>query len=394
MSFSDPDCYPSVGSDTPVCAGCIDDADIQALIVDCDGEPGCAYCEQDDFPTAPLGVVADRVRECIEANYGRAAEQLPYESAEGGYQGRTWNTFEILYDELSFDREGYDGLISDLASEVGDEVWCDFEWTRLDYDQTLRYAWESFCDLIKYRNRFFFANTSKDDEEFHDPDRYDPLRLFHEILSLTVECGLFKPIAKGTTFLRGRARTGEEMHSAASLGPPPANSALQSNRMNPPGIVMMYGSEDVETAIAETRSNTVSLGTFEFLRDVLILDLVDLPHPPGLFSGADREHRLGLHFLHAFAFEIALPIDGSDRTQLDYIPTQVMTEFFRTADLPVGPLDGIRFSSAVCDGGRNIVLFANRKHVCEPDGTAVEVADFDPPEPWIKLVGVAQHPAG
>src|SRR5713101_5759848 len=82
-----------------ICVECIGEPDIREWIRARGGEPGCDLCGQDDAPTVPLSELATYMRECLERVWGSAVEQLPYESAEGGYQGQTWDTYDLLFDE-------------------------------------------------------------------------------------------------------------------------------------------------------------------------------------------------------------------------------------------------------------------------------------------------------
>ncbi len=343
----------------------------------------------------PLREVVVHIRECLEQFYGYAVDQLPYESREGGYQGTTWDTYDLLFDELELDlpRDHNDRLRYILPFEISTEVWCNYDWLSLDYDEELDYAWQRFCRLIQHERRFFFAvmrtEPDHDDESawLRNREEFPPLGLLGEIVKLAEGFDMVRTIPAGSTIFRCRPCEREAPYSTAQeLGPPPPERVLQANRMNPPGIPMMYGAETEEIAIRETRSPDVTVGRFRFERKVRILDLADLPRIPGLFSGVDRRTRLGLNFMHAFAREIARPVDRTDRIHIDYIPSQVVTEFIRDADFHGAPVDGIRYPSTLDAAGRNIVLFATQDELMEPDGTPVATDIYPPPAPWIRLL--------
>ena len=107
---------------------------------------------------------------------------------------------------------------------------------------------------------------------------------------------------------------------------------------------------------------------------------------PGIFSGATRRERQGLIFLHAFGREISKPIDQDDRIHIEYIPSQVVTEFFRDYAFSYGNIDGIRYNSSIDGGGRNLVLFATQSDLKEPDGSPVEPDGYSESDPWIRLI--------
>jgi len=156
--------------------------------------------------------------------------------------------------------------------------------------------------------------------------------------------------------------------------------------MNPPGIPMTYGAETEDIALRETRSPCVTAGRFRLERDTRILNLAELPPIPGIFSGADRKERLGLIFIHAFSREITRPVDRTNRIHIDYIPSQVVTEFIRDSEFNGIHVDGICYPSALDGDARNMVLFATQIDLLEPDGKPVKERAFPPHTPWIRLI--------
>jgi hypothetical protein len=110
------------------------------------------------------------------------------------------------------------------------------------------------------------------------------------------------------------------------------------NRMSPPGVVMTYVAEDEATALAETVPTDESagrqryaVGTFATTKDILVLDLSAVPDVPSLFDLGAAPKRSAIRFLHHFVAELAKPIARSDRAHVDYIPTQVLTEYLRAS---------------------------------------------------------------
>src|SRR5581483_10529406 len=98
----------------------------------------------------------------------------------------------------------------------------------------------------------------------------------------------------------------EKLRSPQDLGPPPQELALQSNRMSPLGIAMLYASDNAETALRETVSDsgTYVVGEFRTRRDAIILDLTQLLPVPSIFELATdqaaytaRRSRSFLHYI-------------------------------------------------------------------------------------------------
>ena len=135
-------------------------------------------------------------------------------------------------------------------------------------------------------------------------------------------------------------------YRAGKLGAPPLVKAA-ANRMSPAGIPMFYGSSDVDTAVAEIGTHSdkthAIVGRFEPARELKVVDLTNLPERPSIFGGdADLYHQVV--FLQQFIKDVTLPVILDGREHIDYVPTQVFTEYLRYS-FPA-PIDGIVFPSA------------------------------------------------
>ncbi len=332
--------------------------------------------------------------DCLQEFFGFAADYLPYESKEGGYLWPHWNTYELLYDKLGLDlpRDLNGRLCYTIADEISDQVWCEHDWLSLDYDEMLELSWKRFCWTIQHERRFFFAIPKEKGEEneywISNREEFNPPELLSQIVHLANELEMVSTFSAGTKFYRSRrCKPDAPFDTACQLGPPPPRKAIKANRMNPPGIPMMYGSETASTAILESRSTCVSVGQFEFTREVRILNLADLPEIPSIFSGIERRRLLGLVFMRAFTEEIARPVSHDDKSiHIEYIPSQVVTEYIRDSEFDCSSVDGIRYPSDFHPDGRNLVLFATQDHLIETDGTPVIQRDEQLVKPWIRLV--------
>jgi len=290
MSRSDPNCFPELHrSDKNVCLMCFTDRDLKQLIVSQRKRGACDYCEDDRHrPIMNMSDMADYIKGRMLTFYGYAGDQLPYESREGGYQGWTSDTEDILFESIGLDLENdyRDKLRTDLLDDIGDETWCDFDWLCLDYDKSLLSSWSEFCDLVKTQRRYFFQNLGGGDSG-HPDDR--------------------------------------------------------------------------------------SIGHFLSELDAII-DLANMPNIPGFYSNASRRTILGLQFLYRFAEQIAKPVARDDRVHIEYIPTQILSEYFREFGVSGQDIDGISYRSATGHGGINTVLFATQKNLIttiHPDASPV-----------------------
>lgn len=285
-----------------------------------------------------------------------ADDNLGYCSAEGGYVGAsTWDTYDLLREEveLEFPRDRRDSLFQEILHRLPDHLWCEIDPYSLDTHTALSMSWERFCKTIKFERRFFFHGA---DEDSHDS--YAPVSLLKTVAEVADNAGLITTFDPGTKLWRvgllGRWRV-----IAADFGPPPAEKALQSNRMNPAGIPMMYLASNPSTALREAKQERARVGQWQVVRPLRILDLRKLPEVPGFFSDEARGYRLILKFLHRFCRSIMQPIDRTERVNIDYLPSQVATEFFRDFPFQDGPIDGVAYGSTVSSGW-NVVLFAGQ----------------------------------
>jgi hypothetical protein len=142
--------------------------------------------------------------------------------------------------------------------------------------------------------------------------------------------------------------------------------------MNPLGIPYFYASDSENTALAEMEEpGRYALARFETERPCRIVDLQRVREVPSIFVAMEEfdcqvfQENQDLSVLRWFAHAIAQPVkgDGKRETDLhvDYVPTQVSAEFFRTCEYFERPLEGIRFLSARDPNGSNLVLFADRR---------------------------------
>lgn len=337
-----------------VCSSCFSDKDLRSWIRENNGPRGCNACRKYDSPTVGFDVLVDYIEERLRRYYGRAVDQLPYCSAEGGYLGPHWDSWDML-DKigLDFPRDYTGSLRSDIASSMTDEPWTDKDVATLDLDDALWSSWESFCSTVKHKRRFFFHATGTDAR-----DSYTPASLlnkiarsidFHELITeLPVDIRLW------------RARTGipkRKRVTATDFGPCPAQFALQSNRLNPSGIPMFYLASSTTTALKETREEIGKVGLWRSTRPIRVLDLRSLPDIPGIFSDEPPELAQTLSFLHDFTSDIMKPVQRTEKVQIDYLPSQVVTEYFRDYEFEDGALDGVAYRSTVHRRGWNVALF-------------------------------------
>ncbi len=381
---------PAAYEDAYVCAACFEDEALKGFV---EGEAAartCTFCGtgSDEPIAAPLVEVLLYIKESLDREYDVAENKLPRD--EGEYIGQVWTTQELLAYHLGLklpnDKDGT--LMDALCDGLGDRLWCDKHPFSLSDDQRLTFSWNEFCELIKHRCRYFFLREEHDDDEL-----YSPLTLLKELASSCERFNLVKTLPPaGNPLFRARfQKPGEVLSTVAELGPPPQDRATMSNRMSPPGIVMFYVSDNADTALRETAKSpgVFVVGEFRMLRDSKILDLAGIRPIPSIFASIpdslEYDPRPPAIFLNYFATELSKPIARDRSIHVEYVPTQVITEYFRTEFLHEGAkIDGIRYRSARHSDHLSLVLFATQSDLVS-GSPAASRAFPTTPDPWIEL---------
>jgi hypothetical protein len=387
---------PYSRNDEFVCAECFGDQGMKDFCTFHATKAVCDFCgaKGSEPIAAPFDEVIEHISATIHRYYDDPANAgLPYESREGGWQGETLYTYEV-FDALGLDfpKDEDDRLRDAIAFGLDNELWSDAEPFVLSRDQILEFSWERFCRVVKHEQRYFFMQEKKKREWPDHDELYSPAKILKTIFAFAKEAGAFVPMPAGTKLFRARYQPTDEVYATAgTLGPPPEDHAIKTNRMSPPGVVMTYAAEDRETALAETAdaAGTFAIGEFTIDRELLILDLTRLPAAPSVFAelpdSLEYDPRPRLNFLHSISAEISRPIARDDRVHVEYVPTQVVTEYVRTIVRIEGrKVDGIRYSSSRHHAATAVVLFADQSNLILERGERPDY--YRTEERWLRLV--------
>jgi hypothetical protein len=262
-------------------------------------------------------------------------------------------------------------------------TWCEIDPFALRDHERLSYSWERFCEFIKHERRFFFLSGESYVRKDEIGDRlFDPREILKAIAKRCLELGLIRSLSAGTSVYRVRRQTGPHpFKSALELAAPPPQAAIQTNRMSPAGVVMTYLAEDERTALRETADrgrHRYVIGEFALSRDLPVLDLTAVPSTPSIFDLGMASARDSIRFLRAFTRDLSKPIARDDRIHVEYIPSQVVTEYVRVSpELREAGIQGLRYASARHKDGVCLVLFGGRALL---DLTEAERAELAPEE--------------
>lgn len=345
--------------ETWVCQHCIgEDSHLRQLVRKNLGGVSCSYCKSKTRKAAPIAVLMAAVLFGVKYSYNDEANAgCPYDRE---FNIEYMSSRDVL--EQVLDVEGLDwsdALKNDVAEAFANTGWVDApdgDWMGSYNHERLHWSWESFAHAVKFQSRFHFQ-TRKRTRSYSDD-----LVSVHEMLpflgQLVRQHSMVRKLPV-TTILQ-RVRPGKHPHSVLELGPPPKEKA-SAGRMNPAGIPYLYLAYDEKTALAETRSkkgDQVTVSQWSPARDLHVIDLSCFPRCPSVFSDKRREHDL-VQFLYKFTDEISKPVAHDGSEHIEYVPTQVVSEYFAQAfkHAKNKRVDGLIYPSAVAQGGRNLVLF-------------------------------------
>jgi hypothetical protein len=260
----------------------------------------------------------------------------------------------------------------------------------------LRFGWDRFVWIVKFSKRYLFSVNDRNSTDSRDYDDFSPGDFLWLLGEIVTTMGLVRELPAGTTLYRARVDNPEKVfRTATELGTPSREATLFSNRMSPAGIPMFYGAFKDSTAIDETydpkrgRNVVITVGEFQTARKLPIVDLTRMPSTPSIFDEDRRESRAKIIFLHDFVEDLQKPITKDGREHIDYVPTQVVTEYFRHLykNPDHGRVMGILYPSA-----RNsetcCVLFLTNEQCCDVRrGWQQEKQRFftDEPKSWLGL---------
>lgn len=368
-----------------VCGDCLDDPYLADFVAENADADECDYCgaTSEDGIAADLYDVVGRIGRSISIEYATPDEELLiWDKEEGEYFGGTVRDGADVLSEIGFCLPNKQ-LQNDILSAVATEQFTERQQFVSTPSERLSTGWDMFKLTVKHSRRYTLWSARSQTSGLDDLGHVLPDSMLAEIANAIGTVGVDATIASESRIWRVRVHSeSESLIEASDFTPPPLEKAIQSNRMSPAGVAMFYGSEDFETACLETISETglggkiVSGVQFECLKDLTLLDLTAIPVPDSFFNNAwNYEQRHASRFLRAFAADLAKPITRDDRHHIEYVPTQVFTEFIRfdSTTRDGGSYDGIKFPSSK-NGRACYVIFADQNS-CLPSNDSYRATE-------------------
>ncbi|WP_158108710.1 HEPN-associated N-terminal domain-containing protein [Vibrio furnissii] len=364
--------YSSCGNKT-VCSACFEESGIQSYIEENASDTSCSYCNSsgDHIVACQVDDVIEYILKSLRFEWGDPSDEgLPYESREGGWQySEVLDSWDLL-DECNVGAR-HEELLNDIRHSISDLQWCKKNPYSLTEDRVLLYGWEGFSKFVMNEARYVFFKASNPNYDSEQYDEMNPIDILDSLGVMVRSLNLVTEIPTSTELVRVRiVDCAEILTSAKELGAPAREFAKMPNRMSPAGISMFYGAFDLETAISETYSpkegetKKAVCGYFKPKRDLKVIDLSKALYMPSLFDEYERDNRVYIPFVRDFMDDFTKPIDREDRAHIDYVPTQIVTEYFKFIFKYENELsvDGIIYPSSKSKGKKAIVLFANSEN--------------------------------
>lgn len=396
--------------DKNVCPECITDYALKEFVTENTDKYKCSYClKESDEPIAiALEVLVDYICECIHTEWEDPAGSMAWEGREGGYQGASvYIGYELVTDQIEelFEMDNTE-VLTDIACSLGDSDWCQVDPYGLRKEEVLTSSWEDFSDYVKHKSRYIFFKIDDEKRREYDIDLI-PIsqmldRISDEILTLDEEEKIIRNIEVDSSIFRARVhKKDEKLSNAKDFGTVPTENAIYSNRMSPAGVPMFYGALDTETVIREVIDDTkdkeekiLSVAQFKTLRQISVLDLTNPPDFPSIFDQKRNHLRSSVLFLREFVRELSKPINKDGLEHIDYVPTQVFTEYIRYLFKSSNntSVEGILYPSSRNDGGTACVLFIENEQCCDEIQTQLDGQNTREPAKYLLLEGIENRP--
>lgn len=366
-------------SDIYVCSRCVEDYGLKQYISENAEYDECSYCGKWSKKKKIAIHINDFISyflECLATEWGDPNnEGVGWESKEGGWiSAKVIDSYDLIHDELELDIN-HEELRDLLVQTLFDREWCQKDPHGLLLNDDLFFSWQRFTRQIKHKSRYVFFRIKTFSEYSPESDIVkEPHEIMEHLGSIVKKLGLIRTFPASKEVFRARISSkGEKFKRVEELGPPDDDNAIYSNRMSPAGIPMFYGSLEKKTAIEEIispsnkRAGVVSLATFTTLDEMKILDFTDVPATPSIFDEDMHYLRLPLSFLNSFLADFIKPITKDGREHIEYVPTQVVTEYFRHVfqDDDGKPIQGIFYPSSRSKKGTACVFFFDQSNCTE-----------------------------
>ncbi len=274
-----------------------------------------------------------------------------------GLDGNVMNFLELWWDDPFDLRIENLQLAEDICNKLNDEqLFCERNEFG-SHEDYLHDLWSHFKKVLKHKARFTFHLP----HTFREWDLLDPVDILLQVQITILRNNMISELPENTKLYRTRQHKSiDDVIQASDISSLPNHLNKKAGRMNAAGISLFYCSKDKGLTIREVvnkKQKSCPFYTTSIFRNKEVLKLVDftkLPEVPSIFDSKNNRYRDIIFFMRTFMEEISLPILRKN-TILEYLPTQVITEYLRYN--PELNVQGMIYWSSKNPNKKNIVLF-------------------------------------
>jgi hypothetical protein len=369
--------------DKNVCEECVVDNALVKLVNENLSSKSCDYCDEvneDSFIAAPFNIVMHRIHESVTKEFSDAQDvNMPW--VEKGWLSKQLYIQEVV---MNFDPGWGAQFCVDVTDCFDPNIYwvkhSDGDWSIDDPSDTLIYGWDSFKNQVMTKTRYLFLAEPEDEFSSGRPD-YIPIASMLDALGNTcIKEKLVTIVPAGTEFYRVRhASKSDSFTTFSEMGVPPTGVA-SAGRMNPAGISYLYLAYRKDTAETEVLECSKRWFTAKYRSkvDILIIDFSTLPDVPSIFEPDLYVSRHNRYFLHKFINDLVAPVSKDGREHVDYVPTQIVSEYFRykfKSEKGSG-IKGIKYPSVKDSGGTNLAVFSSNNDELEGVFELLQIEEY------------------
>lgn len=350
--------------DKNVCGECVVDDALRLLVNENLSSYSCDYCGEVGegvLVAAPFNTIMLRIYESVVKEYADAQD------VDAPWAEHEWQVDQLYIQDVLGDFDpGWGAGFSENVADCFDPniYWVKHsgnDWSVEDPSDTLMYGWDNFKEQVLTKTRYLFLAEPEDELSSGRPD-YIPISKMLDALGQTcIRENLVTVVPAGTEFYRVRHASSKDYFSTFSeMGVPPMGIA-SAGRMNPAGISYFYVAYEKDTAKKEVLDWSKRWFTAKYCTnvDLKVIDFSMLPDIPSVFEPDLYDSRHNRYFLHAFRHDLISPVTKDGKEHVDYVPTQIVSEYFRyhfKVEKEEGVI-GLRYPSVKNKDGTNLAIF-------------------------------------
>ncbi|EHH2419839.1 RES family NAD+ phosphorylase [Vibrio parahaemolyticus] len=333
------------------CINCFHDNELKKFIISKNNLGRCSYCNSRDTSICDSNLLAEKFEFLFmvleeDSNGQEASEAID-------------SLFSLFNDQIRCKETLLDDILSANISGKRFSV-------RISTDH-YKVEWDQLCNELKHTNRFFLKNEIYD-SIFNQKLDGNFSRLFTILEQLEQ-----KVIPEDVLY---RARISDEKLTSQNMGAPKPQLA-SSGRANPKGISYLYLADNIDTCISEVRpykGGDIYVSSFNLKGEMTLIDLTEPRRKFSIvpFSDSEYDEVLAIiELLESFSSQLSIPIKPH-LSELDYIPTQFLCEYFKS----LGTYDGIIFNSSFGKGKNYVFFDRDEFNISEPTVYQLEDINF------------------